>query len=72
MNLINDTIAGVDKLEENIKNAPHGDALEDATYARDHIRAQLGELRKSVDALEGIVESADWPFPKYSEMLAPF
>ena len=31
--------------------------------------AALGDLRKTVDRLEGLVDDARWPLPKYREML---
>ena len=72
VDLIDLTIASTEVLEAAIQNLPHSDGLAEATWARDHIRTGLSELRKHVDALELIVDDMDWPFPKYSEILAPF
>ena len=45
--------------------------LSDALASQDcpAMRTALREIRPVVDALEGIVDNAEWPLPKYREML---
>jgi glutamine synthetase len=49
------------------------DALEGipakAKAARDILLPLLARCRLHIDALEGMVDDADWPLPKYNEML---
>jgi glutamine synthetase len=40
-----------------------------AKAARDILLPLLAQCRLHVDALEGMVDDADWPLPKYNEML---
>ncbi|MDR0827380.1 MAG: glutamine synthetase III [Desulfovibrio sp.] len=49
------------------------DAIEEfidkALAARDKLLPLLAECRDHVDALEGVLDDASWPLPKYNEML---
>ena len=46
------------------------DALEKAlTGDHEKVIAAAGALRQVVDKLEGIIDDAAWPLPKYREML---
>ena len=44
-------------------------ALQQALSAHEGITSAMAELRRNVDALEGIIDDSAWPLPKYREML---
>lgn len=46
-----------------------GDSLKHAKYFRDGVIPAMVELRKTADALEGIVPHGVWMLPTYREML---
>lgn len=50
------------------QNSENG-MLEQAAYCRDAIIAEMTELRKHADALEGIVAKKYWPMPTYQDIL---
>jgi glutamine synthetase len=43
--------------------------LERAAAARDRLLPLMAECRKHADALETMIDDADWPLPKYNELL---
>jgi len=47
----------------------HGNALDHATYFRDQVIPCMNTVRAASDRLEGIVDSALWPFPTYADLL---
>ena len=48
---------------------PNGGTLAHARAMRDHALPAMAELRRVVDALEGLVSDELWPLPTYQEML---
>lgn len=62
--------SGADKVAEAMeKTEAASSAVEKAEKARDLIREALTDVRKSVDALEELVDANVWPLPTYNEML---
>ena len=60
----------IDALEAaTAKAAAAGHADKKAAAYRDLVIPAMGDLRKVVDGLEGIVSSCYWPLPSYGEML---
>jgi glutamine synthetase len=55
--LLDALIGGVNVLEKELANE-HGEILE-----------AMSDLRQTVDKLEGVIDDAVWPLPKYREML---
>jgi glutamine synthetase len=53
-----------EKLEER-----HGDSVQSALHCRDQILPAMVALRTQADRLEGLVDDARWPLPKYHELL---
>ena len=47
-----------DKLEKSLAHGGHAEQI-----------TAMNDLRKTVDRLEGLVDDARWPLPKYREML---
>ena len=44
-------------------------SLQKALENGEDISQAIGWLRRSIDALEGLVDDSAWPLPKYREML---
>lgn len=63
-------MAGLDALDECHEqlDAMTG-TLERASAARDRLLPLMAECRKHADALENITDDAEWPLPKYNELL---
>ena len=55
-------------LQEAIETAPHGTEAH-LRYSADTLVPLMGDLRKAVDGLEGLVDDNLWPLPSYQEML---
>ena len=45
------------------------DAHKAAEICKDKVLGQMSELRASVDALEILTATGDWPYPSYGDML---
>jgi glutamine synthetase len=60
---------GCVQLKELISHAHPSDKLKAAKHCRDDVLPAMLEVRRSVDALEGIVADDLWPLPTYQEML---
>ncbi len=45
------------------------DAVAQALHSRDQVLPAMAELRANADRLEGLVDDALWPLPKYHELL---
>jgi glutamine synthetase len=45
------------------------DPIAQALHSRDQILPAMVELRSQADRLEGLVDDALWPLPKYHELL---
>ena len=56
-------------LDDMIHKEIHNGVLGHAVYMRDRMLPAIAELRSHVDGLELLVADADWPLPKYREML---
>lgn len=56
-------------LDDALASLPDEDILIQAGYMRDKVLAAMGKLRFHGDRLEGLVDDALWPLPKYREML---
>lgn len=55
---------------ERLEQIPDGkDSFEAAAYCRDVILPQMNLLRESVDAMERLTASEDWPIPSYTDLL---
>ena len=50
-------------------HAAEGDSLSHATWARDRVLPAMAQCRKHADALEELLDDADWPLPKYAELM---
>ena len=62
--------SSIDKLDADMSRCPSGeDMIELAMYFNSVIIPDMNELRASADKLETIVDSADWPFPVYSDLM---
>lgn len=62
--------SSIDKLEADMSRCPAGeDMIELARYFNSVIIPDMNELRASADKLETIVDSSDWPFPVYSDLM---
>jgi len=59
---------GIDKLQKALDHR-NGDAAKHAKHFRDVVIPTMNALRRTGDALEGIVPHAIWPLPTYREML---
>ena len=46
-----------------------GASIEEARYCRDSLIADMAACRKDIDALERIVDSSEWPYPSYTDLL---
>jgi len=55
-------------LEEAISHPPHG-AEGHLRHCADTLMGLLGQLRETVDGLEGLVDDDLWPLPTYQELL---
>ncbi|MCS6818980.1 MAG: glutamine synthetase III [Chitinophagales bacterium] len=67
---INTAKATLDKLNKALEGAHNSKSTGDeAKYYCDKVKPVMDELRQTVDAMEGIVDDALWPLPKYREML---
>lgn len=68
-----EAIAELQKKTAALEKASHhhaeGGEFEHAKYARDHVFAAMGELRKAGDKLEALTADDLWPLPTYREML---
>ena len=57
-------------LEDAIEKAHHiGDLIKRAEAFRDKVVVAMNDLRKDIDALEGVMPAELWPVPTYAEML---
>jgi len=61
-------MAEADKLKQLVGRCPEGLDAE-AAYLCDVIKPQMAELRKMVDAAEGVMESGLYPYPSYEQIL---
>eukprot|EP00441_Pelagodinium_beii_P034166 CAMPEP_0197650258 /NCGR_PEP_ID=MMETSP1338-20131121/30828_1 /TAXON_ID=43686 ORGANISM="Pelagodinium beii, Strain RCC1491" /NCGR_SAMPLE_ID=MMETSP1338 /ASSEMBLY_ACC=CAM_ASM_000754 /LENGTH=758 /DNA_ID=CAMNT_0043224621 /DNA_START=55 /DNA_END=2331 /DNA_ORIENTATION=- len=61
-------LAQADKLKSLMASMPDGLAQE-AAFLCDVIKPQMVELRKLVDAAEGLIESSLYPYPTYENLL---
>ena len=62
--------AQVQSLEKAVDEAGKiADAGKNALFYRNDVFAKMGDLRESVDSLEGFVPSAEWPVPSYADLL---
>lgn len=60
----------IDKLEYDMANSPaENDIVKLACYFNSVIIPDMDKVRESSDKLESIVDSADWPFPVYSDLM---
>lgn len=71
---LGDLLIALDRLEEELNKKNHkgreaGTPLEEAKFYRDRIIPVMEACRAEGDALEGIVDDALWPLPKYRELL---
>ena len=57
------------KLKDLLSRPHPSDKLKAAKHCRDDVLPAMLEVRRSVDALEGIVADDLWPLPTYQEML---
>src|SRR4029079_18240695 len=57
---------GIDKLQKALDHR-NGDAAKHAKHFRDVVIPTMNALRRTGDALEGIVPHAIWPLPTYRE-----
>ncbi len=61
---------GIDSLNSAIISIPQAaSALVKARYMRDTVLPAMEDLRAAADELETIMDSKDWPFPTYAELL---
>ncbi|OZF04731.1 glutamine synthetase III family protein [Rhodococcoides fascians] len=56
-------------LEAALESDPGGDALAEATHAKDALLPAMAAVRTAADTLEGMVADDLWPLPTYQEML---
>jgi glutamine synthetase len=69
VSLTDDISDRTSRLEE-LEQIPGGkDSFEAAAYCRDVILPQMNLLRESVDAMEQLTASKDWPIPSYTDLL---
>jgi glutamine synthetase len=67
---INAIKTNVDKLNVALAGAHKSKSTADeAKYYCDKVKPVMDSLRMEIDALEGLVDDATWPLPKYREML---
>ena len=61
---------GLEKLEDAVKEAQKCVGAHKASrFYRDNVVSAMEELRETVDRLEMLVGSKDWPYPSYGEIL---
>jgi glutamine synthetase len=67
--LVGNLEKAVAKLEAAMAHHANGSILAHAKHYRDEVCPAMLEIRKQVDALEGVVADDLWPLPTYQEML---
>ncbi|WP_072805950.1 glutamine synthetase III family protein [Rhodococcoides yunnanense] len=56
-------------LKAALESDPGGEALDEATHAKDALLPAMAAVRSASDVLEGMVADDLWPLPTYQEML---
>jgi glutamine synthetase len=56
-------------LKSALESDPGGDALAEATHAKDALLPAMSSVRSAADVLESMVADDLWPLPTYQEML---
>ena len=67
--LVDETKAGVDRLQTLLEHEGNGNPEKHAKYFRDKVIPAMLALRESADRLEAVVPKSLWPLPTYREML---
>lgn len=64
-------VLGIDELTSVFEHAEHhaGSPQEHAKTYRDKVVPAIVKLRELADGLETMVDDAEWPLPRYREML---
>ncbi len=68
---VRDFIIALDRLEEELPRCMSlkGSTLKKAEFCRDLLVPVMGACRAESDALEALMDDAEWPVPKYRELL---
>nr|WP_314142868.1 glutamine synthetase III [uncultured Rhodococcus sp.] len=61
--------AALAALKAALEADPGGEALEEATHAKDELLPAMADVRSAADTLEAMVADDLWPLPTYQEML---